>query len=756
MSEYQSTFSIPGISSQIDWGAMADKLLENARKPIEQWTAQQDTLELKIGLFNEFSASLKSLRTVVSPLKLESIFKAKAAEFSGLSGVDASSVVTATVDASAAIARHEIQVTQKAVAETRFSKQITTTMGDADLGGALTFPMTFQINVGGRRADIEVLKTDSLQTIADKINTAVDATIDPSTGKAYGEGLGVTAAVIDNKLIIKSSNTGLGTTTSDWEITRGTTGDIDKLGFTVASDTQIANIVVPGTKTTAHTVTRGSGVDLEDDLGFEVDTDSPVNGRISISDGTANIYTENTDFSVSGNVVTWLTANRPADGVDYTVSYTVDATIYENGTHFEAKAGSDEIEWLTGTRPAAGTKYTVSSTVDSNAFTLSSDTSILSFLQLDGSNTTDPMIAAQDAIFKIDGLTVTRSSNQVDDLLEGVKLTINGPGTVIMDITQDAEQAVTGVQDFVTAYNDALDWINIRLSESTQEDAADDFSKKFGLLHGNSMLWQSKSQLRMLMTSAVTAKYSSKTGSTVLGTMASRGLSSNSTFELTVGVRTARIEVTPSDTLSTIASKINTSYEMLHDEQGRTYPIPMASAKVVNNQLVIEASPGRKFSLSASDDVLDTLGLGTPFTLLSQLGISTESTDYGKSGKLEFDTDKFMEALREDPEGVAAIMNTMMTSMDEYIGNMVDASQVQVGNTTAPKGRIASQIYTFQSEITTLDKRISDLERRLEVKARGLYESFASAEVRLAKLQQQASWLSSVISQLNTKTASTS
>lgn len=667
MSEYQSTFSIPGISSQIDWGSMADKLLENARKPIEQWSTQQDTLELKIGLFNEFSASLKSLRSAVSPLKLESIFKAKAAEFTGLSGVNASSVVTATVSASAAIARHEIQVTQKAVAETRFSNQITTTMGNAGLSG----PMTFQINVGGRRADIEVLTTDSLQTIADKINTAVDATIDPTTGQAYGEGLGVTAAVIDNKLIIKSSNTGLGKTTSDWEITRGTTGDIDKLGFTVASDTQIGNI-------------------------------------------------------------------------------TVGATTYVNGTDFKVKAGSDEIEWLsTGERPAAGTKYTVSSTVDSNAFTLSSETSIINFLGLDDTNTTDPRIAAQDAQFKIDGLTVTRSSNQIDDLLEGVKLTINGPGTVIMDITQDAEQAVTGIQDFVTAYNDALDWINIRLSESTQEDADDDFSKKFGLLHGNSMLWQSKSQLRMLMTSAVTAKYSAKTGKTVLGTMGTQGLTSNSRFELTVGVRTAKIEVTPSDTLSTIASKINTSYEMLHDPQGRTYPIPMASAKVVNNQLVITASTGRQFSLSASDDVLETLGLGTPFTLLSQLGISTESTDYGKSGKLEFDTDKFMEALQKDPEGVAAIMNTMMTSMDEYIGNMVDASQVQVGDTTAPKGRIASQIYTYQSEITTLNKRISDFERRLEVRARGLYESFANAEVRLAKLQQQASWLSSVLTQLS-------
>ena len=374
MSEYQSTFSIPGISSQIDWGAMADKLLEKARKPIEQWTAQQDTLELKIGLFEEFSAGLKSLRTAVTPLKLESVFKAKTAEFTGLSGVEASSVVTATVDASAAIARHEIEVTQKAVAETRFSKQITTTMADAGLSDT----RTFQINVGGRRADIEVLTTDSLQDIADKINTAKDATIDPSTGEAYGEGLGVTATVLDNRLILKSSNTGLGNTTTDWEVARGT-GTTDELGFTVAKG-------------------------------------APSSGTLVISDGT-NTYTE---------------------GVDFTVA-----------------SGSDVIDWsLGGIEPVAGTSYTVSYTVNSNAFSLTGEAEILTLLEIDDSTIGDPdyNLQAQDAIFKMDGLSITRSSNEIDDLIEGVELTINGPGSVIMDITQDAEQAVTGVQDFVTTY----------------------------------------------------------------------------------------------------------------------------------------------------------------------------------------------------------------------------------------------------------------------------------------------------------------
>lgn len=674
MAEYQSTFSIPGISSSIDWGAMADKLIENARKPQQVMIAKQDTLELKIGLFNEFSASMKSMRNTLGPLKLGSTFNAKAAEFTVLSGVNAQSVIAAEVSADARVSRHEIEVVQKALAQSRFSSRIEKTVGEAGLAG----PMTFNINVGGRRAAIEVKTTDSLAVIAQKINDAKDITIDPSTGQAYKTGLGVTASVVDNRLVIKSANTGLGNTTDVTSITRGT-GTRDKLGFTVARD-------------------------------------APSSGVLTVKAGAVT-YVEGTDFTVN--------------------------------------SGSDEIVWI-GAAPAQGTKYEVTYTVNSSVFSLDGDADLLSLLKLDD-DTPDHFMAAQDAVVKIDGLTVTRSSNQIDDLIEGVKLTVNGPGEVVMDITQDAEKAVTAIQDYVEAYNDLLEWINVRLSESATDKKSqkndpyknEDFYKKFGLLHGNSTLWQAKAQLRQFMTNPVKAAYSMKKGSPVMGTLEAEGLSGNSVFTLTVGVRTATVEVTPQDTLQTIADKINSSYEMNHDPQGRTYPIRMASVKVVNNELVIEASPNRKFSLSASDSVLDTLGLGTPFTLLSQIGITTEKTDYGKSGKLEFNAEKFMDALRKDPDGVAAIMNTTMAKMDEYVGSMVDASQVQTGSTTAPKGRIASQISTWQSEINTIDKRIAEFERRLELRARGLYEQFSQAEVRLAKLQQQATWLASVVSQLS-------
>jgi len=683
MSEYQSTFSMPGVLSGIDWGSMADKILENARKPAEQWEAQQDTLELKIGLFQEFSANLKSLRTAVSPLKLASTFNSKMAEFSVISGGDAAGIISATVNASAAISRHEIEVLQKATAEARFSKQITGNVGSSAAG-------TFSINVGGRSADIEVKETDTLTTIAQKINAATDATIDPATGQSTGEGLGVTASVIDNRLVIKSTNTGLGATTTSMDLTRGS-GNEDNLGFTVAKE-------------------------------------APSSGTIlSIKDEDGLTYTEGVDFSVA--------------------------------------SGSDKISWLTGgtaTRPAEGKAYTVSYGVNSNVFTFTTKSGTpLDALELSNTYAADKGVQAVDAKITIDGLTVTRSSNEMDDILDGITLTVNGPGKVIMDITQDAEQAVAGIQDFVDYYNDVMDWINIRLTESTQEDSTDDtkssdFYKKFGLLHGNSMLWQSKSQLRMLMTTPIKIQYSTKTGTPIFGTMESQGITTTASFSITVDGRKATINVDPSDSLDDIKNKINNATELRYDANGNTYSVPLATAKIVDHQLVISAGQGKKFTLDdSSGDVLSTLGLKSPFSLLSQIGISTESTDFGKSGNLEFDTDKFMEALQQDPESVAAIMNTVMSDMDSYIGNMVDSTQVEVaGGVTVPKGRIASQISTYESEITTLDKRIAALDLRLELRARGLYDSFAKAEVQLAALQEQATWLSSVISQLSSTSSS--
>ena len=678
-----ATFSMPGVASGIDWGTMADTILKKARKVEEPWTKEKDTLEVKINLYTELTTLMKTMRTAIDPLRLESTFKAKTAEFAVLSSgtSDSKGILTADVLATASLASHEIKVVQKAVAQTCYSEQFSNAVGTSG---------SFSILVGGRKGTITVTAADTLETIAQKINAAKDVTIDPSTGEAYGNALGVTASVFDNRLVIRSSSSGLGNTSDSTAIVRGT-GTTDSLGYTYAPD-------------------------------------APSSGTIvSVKDAGGTTYTKDVDFTVS--------------------------------------AGSDQITWI-GSAPSAGTSYTVNYEVNSNAFTFTGDAPLLTTLGLatSGANYTAP----QDAQLVVDGQTVTRSSNDIDDLITGVKLHIKGPGTVRMDIVQDAEKAVKGINEFVTAYNKVMDWINTRLSEKeVQAESTDDekktvatseeFRTKFGALHGDSLLWQLKSQLRSLVMNPVPASYSSKTGTkAVLGTIGAEGLANEGEFRISVGDVSASIAIKPADSLSDIASRINSSTALRYDANGKAYTTPLATAKVTSNKLVITAATGKTFSLKDSSDALQYVGLNDSVTMLFQLGLATESTDKGKSGKLEFNESSFMSAIKENGDTVAALMTTAMKNMNTYIGNMVDASTTQVGTATGTKGRIISQIKSLESRVDDIDERISNYEAQLAVRMKGLYKQYSAAETQLAKLQQQASWLSSALATLNSKTSSSS
>lgn len=103
---------------------------------------------------------------------------------------------------------------------------------------------------------------------------------------------------------------------------------------------------------------------------------------------------------------------------------------------------------------------------------------------------------AADAVIKVDGLEVTRSSNTIDDLIDGLTLEITGEGAASVDVVLDAEKAVTSVKSMVEAYNATMDWINIRVSENEDKDAESDFEVRWGLLHGDRLLWSTKQNMR--------------------------------------------------------------------------------------------------------------------------------------------------------------------------------------------------------------------------------------------------------------------
>lgn len=116
------------------------------------------------------------------------------------------------------------------------------------------------------------------------------------------------------------------------------------------------------------------------------------------------------------------------------------------------------------------------------------DTSIAQSLGLidDTGAYSNELVEAQQAIFSVDGVEVTRSSNTVDDVINGVTLYLYDaePGTTLnLEIDDDASSAYDAIEAFVDAYNDLRDFMLTNQAYTVGEGADDD-----AVLFGDSLL----------------------------------------------------------------------------------------------------------------------------------------------------------------------------------------------------------------------------------------------------------------------------
>jgi flagellar capping protein FliD len=445
------------------------------------------------------------------------------------------------------------------------------------------------------------------------------------------------------------------------------------------------------------------------------------------------------------------------------------------------------INWATPTEapevhakaPTYNTTYTVEYTYNANTFYLSDDgNGTLAALGLDLTDE-DHYTAAQDAELLLDGEKVTRSSNSIgesygNELIKGMTLQLKGIGQVSLDVSQNAESAVTALQDFVTAYNEVLDWINVRMTEEELDETtaatvdSDDFRMKWGLLRGNSLLRSMKDSMRRVTSQIYTAAFTQRgSRDAIYGAMSQNGVVNAGTFSVTAGGRTASIVVEPEDTLATIAAKINSpqlnglNNPLFFDADGQAYSVPYAKAEVEDNKLIISAGTENQISLGGSTSVLSSLGLNYQYSALSQIGIKLASTGemstQGQSGELDFDTSAFMTALENNAEDVSTLVTSFAAQMETFVENMINSSQKEVASgVTAAQGAVVREMNAIDTEIASIDKYLESFEKRLETKQANLQAQFAAAEVSLSTMMQQATWLESVTAQLQASASSAS
>jgi flagellar hook-associated protein 2 len=101
-----------------------------------------------------------------------------------------------------------------------------------------------------------------------------------------------------------------------------------------------------------------------------------------------------------------------------------------------------------------------------------------------------------DAQLTVDGISVTRSSNSIDDVIQGVTLQLKDdtqPGTTFdLDVARDDDAVIESVNGFIKAYNSAMDKL-------------DSFHKEGGSLEGDNTIISIQSQLRDTLNSNVSS-----------------------------------------------------------------------------------------------------------------------------------------------------------------------------------------------------------------------------------------------------------
>jgi len=152
-----------------------------------------------------------------------------------------------------------------------------------------------------------------------------------------------------------------------------------------------------------------------------------------------------------------------------------------------------------------------------NAFTLTNNLSGGTNLSLTQTQ------AAADAQFTVNSISITKSSNTISDVLDGVTLNLKSltSAPVTVTVSSDIDSIVSSFKDFANAYND----LNTFYSAQFKYDAT---NKKAGVLSGDFTVRSVQSRIQQLLTQSIS------NGFTSYGVITQIGFNFNNDGSLTV------------------------------------------------------------------------------------------------------------------------------------------------------------------------------------------------------------------------------
>jgi flagellar hook-associated protein 2 len=317
---------------------------------------------------------------------------------------------------------------------------------------------------------------------------------------------------------------------------------------------------------------------------------------------------------------------------------------------------------------------------------------------------TDVLQTSQPALFNLDGISLTRNTNDITDVLSGVTFNLlqstPAGSTIDISIEPDTTQIQTSLSTFVTDYNAVRDFVTSQQTLSTD-----------GTVDSSAVLFGDGS-MRNIMTSLEQAMNSSSGGMS----MTDLGLSFSDTNDLQLDTSTLATTLTDNldGVIGLLAAKTSTS---------------SSSLAVVNTN----SSPPASFTLDLAVDSTGNLtsasvgGDSSMFTVSGNTIIGAANTIY--AGMAFTYTGSTSQSIAvTSTTGIAAQINNLATTASN-----------------SSSGTLQDLITDLQSQDDTMQQQIDDINSRAAIYKAMLTSQYAQYQSAISTADSTLDYLSALL-----------
>ncbi len=243
---------------------------------------------------------------------------------------------------------------------------------------------------------------------------------------------------------------------------------------------------------------------------------SSLTGDSITVDATSSAKAQNFDINVKSLATRDIQESQGFGNDDalvgeQTLTFTIDGKDYnvEVKSYDGLKTVAEKIKTATDGKIEASVLNTGEETDPYKLILKSADTGVDSAITVKSTGAEDPDVplsinripdreAPKDAVIEIDGIEVKRSSNTVDDLVDGVTLNLQAEGITSVKVESDHEKLVEEMAAFAEKYNAAIE----RLSAVTKYNSE---TKSAGVFQGTSEIRNITSDLNNIISRTITS-----------------------------------------------------------------------------------------------------------------------------------------------------------------------------------------------------------------------------------------------------------